>query len=578
MTFKWALNWTGRQKWKLWFSAVLNIFAIALMTCEPFIFRDIIDNVLMPQKFDRLLPLLLFAFTIGLLFMALRYFSNILAEQASQNAVYRIRSELFDKLLAQSPDFFRRNKVGDLINKCSGDVDMMRHFLCFVIPKSLEAVLMIVSVLVVFLSISPLYTLILFSVTPLTCIVATRLGRTVRPAFSEAREQLSKLNTAVQENISGNRVVKAFVREEYEIDKFQKENAAYRDKNISAVFIWLTYGPIIESISSLLTVLNLVVGGVMVAAGHISLGQLNIFLSLAWALNEPMNMIGMLVNDTQRFNASIEKIMELYYANPSIQSPAKPRGTGEIRGDISFRGVTLRYGENTVLDRVDLDIKAGQTIGFMGPTGSGKTSLVNLIPRFIDVSEGAVLIDNVNVENYELQTLRKNIGMTMQEVFLFSDTVESNIAYGVPDADMDTVTRSSVSADADSFVRTMPEGYDTIIGERGTGLSGGQKQRVSLARALAPEAPILILDDTTSAVDMETEKYIQEKLRALPKSSTTLIIAQRVSSVMHADRIYILDNGKISESGTHAELMEKRGYYYQTCLLQSGGAEEAVSA
>jgi len=576
MTMKWALGWMGKQRWKLWLAIFLNVVSIALMTYEPYIFQEIIDDVVMPQKFDRLLSLLLRAFSVGLFFMALRYFSNILSEQASQNAVYRLRGELFDKLLRQSSDFFRRNRTGDLINKCSSDVDMMRHFLCWVFPKSLEAILMIASVLVVFLSISPVYTLILFSVTPLTCIVAAKLGKTVRPAFSEAREQLSKLNTVVQENISGNRVVKAFVREEFETEKFQKENRAYRDKNIRANYIWLKYGPIIDSISTLLTVLNLVVGGVMVASGYISLGQLNIFLSLAWALNEPMNMIGALVNDAQRFNASVEKVMELYYSKPRIKSPELPRGAEEIHGDISFRSVTLKYGSTVVLDGIDLDIRAGQTIGIMGPTGSGKTSLVSLIPRFIDVTEGAVLIDNINVENYDLQSLRRQIGITMQDVFLFSDTVESNVAYGVPDAPMDHVLRASVAADADSFVRQMPEGYDTIVGERGTGLSGGQKQRISLARALATEAPILILDDTTSAVDMETEKYIQEQLRSMSKSQTTIIIAQRVSSVMHADCIYILDNGRIIESGTHSELMANRGYYYNTWLLQTGDLTIAV--
>jgi len=576
MTMKWALGWMEKQRWKLWFAILLNIIAILLMTYEPYIFQEIIDDVLMPQEFDRLFTLLLKAFSVGLLFMVFRYFSNILSEQASQHAIYRLRSELFDKILRQSHDFFRNNRTGDLINKCSSDVDMMRHFICWVFPKSIEAILMILAVLVVFLSISPVYTLILFSVTPFTLIVASKLGKTVRPAFSEAREQLSKLNTVVQENISGNRVVKAFVREDFEMQKFQKENMAYRDKNIRAIYIWLKYGPIIESISTLLSMLNLVVGGVMVALGHISLGQLSIFLSLAWALNEPMNMIGALVNDSQRFNASVEKIMELYYSKPKIKSPELPRGAEKIRGDISFRSVTLKYGPNVVLDGINLDIKAGQTIGIMGPTGSGKTSLVSLIPRFIDVTEGAVLIDNINVENYDLQSLRKQIGITMQDVFLFSDTVESNIAYGVPDCPMERIQSAATAADADSFVREMPDGYDTIVGERGTGLSGGQKQRISLARALATEAPILILDDTTSAVDMETEKYIQEQLRKISDSQTTIIIAQRVSSVMHADCIYILDNGRITESGTHEELLANRGYYYNTWLLQTGDVAKSV--
>ena len=360
------------------------------------------------------------------------------------------------------------------------------------------------------------------------------------------------------------------------MEKFQKENQEYKKRNIDANLIWLKYGPIIDSLSSLITVVNLTVGGVLVCTGSITLGQLTLFLSLAWALNEPMALVGQIVNDTQRFLASIDKVRELYYSKVDIESPAVNRAPEKVKGDITLEDVTLRFGRTVVLDGVNMDIKAGQTIGIMGPTGSGKTMVVNLISRFVDVTSGSVKIDGVDVRQYNLQTLRANIGMTMQDVFLFSDTVESNIVYGVPDAPMETVIQAAKTADADSFIREMPDGYDTIVGERGTGLSGGQKQRISLARALAKDAPILVLDDTTSAVDMETEQYIQEQLRALPTKATTIVIAQRVSSVMHADRIYILDGGKITEEGTHNELMANKGYYYNTCMLQHGLLEEGV--
>lgn len=576
MSFKWAIDWMKKDKWRLFLSIVLDIIGVGLMTWEPYIMKDVVDEVIVPQRFERLFPMLGLALGVGVLFVVTRYFVNILAEQAAQTAVYNLKSELFEKLMMQTTGFYRQNKAGDLINKCSGDVEMINHFLCWVFPKAVEAALMLVVALAVFLSINWQYTLILFAITPLTAIVARKLSKSVGPAFRAARQQLSQLNTVVQENISGNRVVKAFVREEFEMEKFQKENQEYKQKNIDANMVWLRFGPIMDSLSALLTVVNLTVGGVLVCLGSISLGELTLFLGLAWALNEPMMMVGMLVNDTQRFLASIEKVRELYYSDVEIKNPEVDKTPEKIEGNIKLDNVTLKYGKTKVLDGVNMDIKAGQTIGIMGPTGSGKTTVINLISRFVDVTSGSVTIDGVDVRDFNLQKLRGCIGMTMQDVFLFSDTVESNIVYGVPEAPMETVLQSAKAADADSFVKYMQDGYDTIVGERGTGLSGGQKQRISLARALAKESPILILDDTTSAVDMETEQYIQEQLRNLPTKATTIIIAQRVSSVMHADKIYILDDGKVAEEGSHNELMANKGYYYNTCMLQHGLLEEGV--
>ena len=278
----------------------------------------------------------------------------------------------------------------------------------------------------------------------------------------------------------------------------------------------------------------------------------------------------MLVNDTQRFRASTEKVQELYYMDVAIQEPEKDESPETVEGRVDLNHVTLDYGSTRVLDDVSMHIAPGQVIGVMGSTGSGKTTLVNVIDRYVDVSGGSVEIDGVDVRKWSLKKLRSSIGLTMQDVFLFSDTVESNIAYGVPDTEMENILSSAVIADADEFVSQMPDKYDTIVGERGTGLSGGQKQRVSLARAIAKHAPILILDDTTSAVDMETEEYIQKHLAAMPDKCTTIIIAQRISSVKQADYIYILDKGRILEEGTHKQLMQQKGYYYKTCVMQHG--------
>ena len=568
--YKWAFGWLGKYKYRLFLAILFDVLGVGLMTLEPYIFKDIVDQVLMPLKFERLLPMLGLSLIVGLAFSACRYFTSICAEQAAETVVVRLKGALFRKLMVLDTGYYRENKAGDIINKCSGDVEVISRSLSFVIPRVVEFALMLIVALCVFMSINWKYTLILLIVSPFTAIAANKMGKKLHPAFKAARKQLSNLNAVVAENIAGNRVVKAFVREDFELEKFQTENQAYKQRNLEAVSIWLRYGPIIDSLSTIITVINLAVGSVLVIKGSITMGQLTLFLSFAWTLNEPLLMLGMLINDIQRFRASTEKVQELYYMDELIRDPEKDESPETVTGRLDLEHVTLAYGETKVLDDVTMHIEPGQVVGVMGPTGCGKTTLVNVIDRFADVTEGSVKLDGVDVRKWSLKKLRQSIGLTMQDVFLFSDTVESNVAYGVPDTSMENVLESSVIADADEFVSAMPEKYDTIVGERGTGLSGGQKQRVSLARALAKHAPVLILDDTTSAVDMETETYIQEHLQAMPKKSTTIIIAQRVSSVKHADRIYILDKGRILEEGSHRELMQKKGYYYHTCVLQHG--------
>ncbi len=580
--YKWAFEWMGKYKLRLILAIFFDIVGVGLMTWEPYIFKDIVDDVLMPQQFERLFPMLGLSIAVGLAFSACRYFTSICAEQAAEAAVVRLKGALFRKLMVLGPDYYRENKAGDIINKCSGDVEVISRSLSFVIPRVVEFILMLAVALFVFLRINWKYTLILLLVSPITAVMANKMGKKLHPAFKKARKQLSNLNAVVAENIAGNRVVKAFVREDFEMEKFQTENQGYKARNIEAVSIWLKYGPIIDSLASVITVINLVVGSVLVIIGKenggITYGELTLFLSFAWTLNEPLMMLGMLVNDIQRFRASTEKVQELYYMDVAIQEPEKDESPETVEGRVDLNHVTLDYGSTRVLDDISMHIAPGQVIGVMGSTGSGKTTLVNVIDRYVDVTGGSVEIDGVDVRKWSLKKLRGSIGLTMQDVFLFSDTVESNIAYGVPDTEMENIISSAVIADADEFVSQMPDKYDTIVGERGTGLSGGQKQRVSLARAIAKHAPILILDDTTSAVDMETEEYIQKHLAAMPDKCTTIIIAQRISSVKQADYIYILDKGRILEEGTHKQLMQQKGYYYKTCVMQHGLEDSEADA
>ena len=574
---KWAFGWLGKQRYLLLVSLSLLSFASFIYTYEPRFVARIVDDVLLGGQDERLVPLLFQMLACAFTYFALRYITGVTHERMAQNAVYKLRGELFSRVLRQTGAFYRENRSGDLITKCSGDIEMIRHFLCWCVPEFFRAIVLIISAMIIFLTVNWIYALVLFALTPISLVVSLHLRKVIRPTYNDARQALSELNTVVQENISGNRVVKAFVRERFELDKFDAANQNYRDKQLASAAIWLKFGPVLESISQMLTVVNLVLGGYMVIRGHITVGQLTLFTGLSWAINEPMSLIGPIVNDSQRFLASCDKVRALFYSPNWIKSPENAHAPDAVQGDITFERVSLRVSGATLLDNISLKIQAGQTVGFLGPTGGGKTLLAGLISRVNDVSQGAVLVDNVNVERYDLGVLRKNIAVTMQDVFLFSDTVESNVAYGVPDCPIEDVYAAAQSADADAFIRKTSDGYDTIVGERGTGLSGGQKQRISLARALCASAPILILDDTTSAVDMETEKFIQGQLASLPRKATTLIIAQRVSSIKHADRIYVIEGGRIVEQGTHRELMANRGYYFATCSIQQGDSE-GVSA
>ncbi len=591
---KWAFSFLGKSKYKLYLAYVLTLVTDVIIVIDPQIVRRIVNDILYPMFENRsistqallneLLPLLLLALVLIVLQSIVRFVGNISREQASQRATFEIRKALYQKLGEQSRSFLMSNRTGDLINKCTGDVEAINHFISYVSWATFDSVVMFAAVLIVFFATSWKFTLIELVLSPIAFLTAIKMGKTVRPIFGKARQQLSKLNTVVTENIAGNRVVRAFCREPFEIQKFDKENTKYYEMNLEANKAWITYSPIMETVGNTMNATAIIVGSLLVIFKQITVGDLIVFTSLSWMLNEPMLQLGFLITDTQRFLVSCERVHDLYDSQPEIVSPENAVKDVPIRGDIELSHVSLTYDGNEVLKDINMKIPAGATVGIMGPTGSGKSSIFNLITRFVDPAKGHVKVDGIDVQKYDLQFLRRNVAVALQDVFLFSDTVESNIAYGVPDVSMEEVYRSAKDADADGFVRMLPDGYDTIVGERGMGLSGGQKQRLSLARALSMNSPILILDDTTSAVDLETEYYIQHQLAKRTstngKKPTTLIVAQRISSVKNADIIFILQDGRITEQGTHKELLQKQGYYYHIYRIQQGlaTAEEIQAA
>lgn len=548
---------------------VISAVTSLMLLVNPSLTATLVDEVIIAENPEPLLGILAVMLIVKLAREGARYLMIVLLETASQNTVYSLRRTLFAKLQFQDTRFFDRNRTGDLMTRMSADLDWCRHFISYMDYAVVDCVFMFLGTLILFFCVSWKLTLCLAVVTPILMLITKLYSSKVRPLFVAMRERLSEMNTAAQENIAGNRVVRAFAREKYEEESFERRNAAFRDSQLAINKKWLSFYPFIELLANSMTIITVFLGGFFIILGEITPGELTIFTQLSWALSNPMRQLGNLINDTQRFATSATKIMELYYGRPQIADRPDAVDHDDMKGAIAFKNVTFHFDRQEVLHDISFAVKPGQTLAIMGPTGSGKTTIINLLARCYDVSSGSVEVDGCDVKNWKLQQLRRHLGVATQDVFLFSDTVDGNIAFGNQALTEDQVHAYARIADADEFISKLSEGYDTLIGERGVGLSGGQKQRIALARALAMEPRILIMDDTTSALDSETERYIQEQLRHLPFPCTKIIIGQRISAVKDADQILILQEGKITERGTHEELLKNHGYYWETYALQN---------
>lgn len=559
--------------------------ATALGLVYPNLLRYLIDDVITPRNFD-LVPKLAFT-VVGVIALkaSMQFTHGFFGGRLGNRVAFRLRNASYDKLQTLSFQYYDKAKTGDLMSRLTADLEAIRNFIGFGFAQILNMVLMIVFGAVMMLSIHWQLTLITLVTIPLLAMTALRFEKNIHPAFREMRQAMSNLTTAVQENITGVRTVKSFAREGHEVSKFSVRSEAYQKNQVGAASIWAKFFPVMELVANLSAVILLIAGGILVINGDLKLGEFVAFFSLIWYIIGPMWGLGFHINNYTQFKASGERVLGLLNEHIHVKNTdnAIEVSSEAVKGHVRFDNVTFSYPDKSpALSNISIDAPAGSVIGMLGATGAGKSTIIQLLMRAYNVKHGTITLDGIDIRNLDVASLRSLIAPVFQETFLFSASIRDNIAYGVKDVTMEQIEHAAKLAKAHDFIIELPEGYGTVVGERGMGLSGGQKQRIAIARALIKNPRILVLDDATSAVDMETEHEIQAGFKELMAGRTTFIIAHRISSLRHADEIIVLDKGVIVQRGTHSELIAVPGHYRDTYNIQyadfqSDGAAAALS-
>ncbi|MFQ6101361.1 MAG: ABC transporter ATP-binding protein [Anaerolineae bacterium] len=505
------------------------------------------------------------------------FLQGILSARTAQGVAYDLRNQLYAKIHSLSFSYHDRAQTGQLLTRATSDVEMVHTFVGMGFIQLLSAILMMVGSIALLFATDWQLALIMLVLVPLTFGIFALFAGKARPLFTKIQQRLADLNTVLQENLVGVRVVKAFAREPYERARYARANQNLFDLNLVVGRLMAAGLPLIFLIANLSLLAIYWVGGYHAIAGHISVGRIVAFANYMMMAFFPMLMLGMIMAMLSQAGASAERVFEIIDARSEVVE--KPNGVelGIIRGRVTFDDVSFRYfgGGELVLKNVSFTAEPGQTVALLGATGSGKSTIINLIPRFYDVTEGRVTIDGQDVRDVTLDSLRRQIGIVLQETTLFSGTIRENIAFGRPDAPMEEIIAAAKAAEAHDFITSFPDGYDTQVGERGVTLSGGQKQRIAIARALLLDPRILILDDATSSVDYETEYRIQQALERLMEGRTSFVIAQRVATVLNADQILVLERGEIVAQGTHEELLDESPIYAEIYYSQLEGGRDA---
>lgn len=555
------------------------IISISLDMLSPKLTQSMIDDVLLGGHMDLLTPLLLAYAGVGVGRFIFQYVKEYTFDLTGSKIAAQIRRAVFCHVQSLSTEFFDRTGTGELMSRIKDDVDHIWDGLTYVGMLMIEVIIHTSIVLFCMYSLNWKLAILPTIGMAASAVIAIYMEHRLDSVYESISEENATLNTVAEENLAGVRTVKAFAREKYEIGKFLSHNQRYYELNMEQSNIFVKYHPYISLISKILPISVLLFGGVQVMQGEFTLGELSAFFAYSNNIVWPMEMLGWLTNSLSYAVASNRRIQKLYEEKPAVKDPEAPVVLSSVKGQITFEHVSFhKADQHEILHDISFTVKPGKTVGIMGTTGAGKSSLIYLLQRLYDVTDGAIYLDGVNIKDLSLHQLRGAMSFVMQDVFLFSDTILENVKLGKKDTlTLSSIKEASRRAQASSFIEKMESQYDTVIGERGIGLSGGQKQRITIARALARKAPVLVLDDSTSALDMETEQCIHDTLREL-KDTTKIIIGHRISAVCHADEILILENGQIVERGTHDELLVKKGHYYQTFVAQYGVPESEVIA
>lgn len=566
----------------LYLIALLAMTAATLLDqAAPLIVQHIVDDVLIGKNTGVLNLLLLGILGIGVGRCVFQYTKEFLCDFAGSKIASEVRINLFQKIQSLSANFFDGINSGELMSRVKDDVDRIWDIAAFMGILMAEVAIRTVSTLFFMIRINWQLAIIPVLGMIASGFIAIKMEKQLDELYGAVAQEGSEMNNTAAENLAGVRTVKAFAREGFEIAKFHKHNQKFYELNIDLSRVFVKYNPIIQMITRSLSIVSLLLGGLIVIKGNplqggqkMTVGQLMAFIQYVGGMIWPMEMLGWLTNGLSSAKASVKRLNKIYQENPDITDKSQVAGDEElsgamfsefdINGDIEFDHVTYQAGDRKILDDVSFEIKAGQTLGIMGSTGSGKTTLINLLKRMYDVTYGSIKIDGIDIRELPLPTLRRSVSCVMQDIFLFSDTIDGNIRLGAREKITTAQVRSALNQSrASEFVDRMEDKENTVIGERGVGLSGGQKQRITIARALARKTPVLVLDDSTSALDTETEQEIQQVLADL-SGMTKIIIAHRISAVRKADKIIVLDKGRLVEEGNHEELMAKGGLYKET--------------